>query len=57
MFGNDNDKLANETNGFNNGFALVPIDFDKYTGKIIIDKERLKNWTDLLQEHGYKFAK
>ena len=57
MFGNDNDKLANETNGFNNGFALVPIDFDPYTGKIIIDTERLTAWTDLLQQHGYSFAK
>lgn len=57
MFGNDNDKLANETNGFNNGFALVPIDFDRYTGKIIIDQERLSAWTDSLQEHGYSFAK
>lgn len=57
MFGNDNDKLANETNGFNNGFALVPIDFDPYTGKIVIDTQRLQDWTDLLQEHGYKFAK
>lgn len=57
MFGNDNDKLANATNGFNNGFALVPIDFDQYTGKIIIDTERLTAWTDLLQQRGYQFAK
>ncbi|MGN0150095.1 MAG: family 43 glycosylhydrolase [Clostridia bacterium] len=57
MFGNDNDKLANEINGFNNGFALVPIDFDRYTGKIIIDQERLTAWTDLLQQHGYSFTK
>ena len=57
MFGNDNDKLANAANGFNNGFALVPIDFDKYTGKIIIDTGRLTAWTDLLQQRGYQFAK
>lgn len=57
MFGNDNDKLANETNGFNNGFALVPIDFDKYTGKIIIDTVRLDEWNNLLISKGYSFAK
>lgn len=57
MFGNDNDKLANETNGFNNGFALVPIDFDKHNGSVFIDTDRLEEWNNTLQEHGYRFAK
>lgn len=57
MFGNDNDPLANSTNGFNNGFALVPIDFDEYDGHIFVDEERLDTWNNLLIERGFKFNK
>ncbi len=57
MFGNDNDTLANETNGFNNGFALVPIGFDPYTGRIVIDTTRLDAWNTYLIERGFNFAK
>ena len=56
MFGNDNDPLANSTNGFNNGFALVPIDFDEYDGHVYVDEERLNAWNDLLIEHGFNFS-
>lgn len=55
MFGNDNDPLANATNGFNNGFALVPIAFDEYDGHVYVDEERLDAWNNLLIERGFNF--
>lgn len=57
MFGNDNDPLANSTNGFNNGFALIPIDFDEYDGHVYVNEDRLTAWNNLLQERGYHFNK
>ena len=57
MFGNDNDPLSNKTNGFYNGFALVPIAFDPNDGHIYVDQPRLDAWNQTLLKRGFKFSK
>ena len=56
MFGNDNDPLSKKTNGFYNGFALVPIAFDANDGHIFVDQPRLDAWNKTLRQHGFKFS-